>query len=529
MSEEELAGSGEQVHHHQAVLHDQYDTEAFEEARASYQKLSEAEISRKEGLATAPALLRDVFYAFHKPVVNLREADEMAASHLLNRQMVEGMLSTGEFKSLHHSTLGDEVASAIATVAASSRMLDTLDKATTRRVSELAALEEEVEQLMSQAQTLDALATKEAEAGPQTGRQSALAHKAEELQTQAKKAAARRDKLAHELTTPQALEPLENAARQAVRSALTGANQEIEELKGAIKAYTGGYDGDRGVGRRGDAGLTLADKVKLAQQVKNNPKLARIAEACGRFTSIALNIQKNKVDTSPPHQVVGLKTGDDLAHVLTSELATLSDPLLETVFEARFVDKKLLQYELEEREPQGRGPIIVALDSSGSMTSGAAGGISREVWSKGVALALVAIARLQKRDIALIHFSSPGQVRVDVFPKGQATPLHLMDTAQHFFGGGTEYAGWMEEALRLVDRAAFNRADVIIVSDGEVSIPPSSVVEWNRRRKEREMRSFAVLIGDTHSISELAEISESVTPLLDLTEDRVALNALFSI
>ena len=192
MSEEELAGSGEQVHHHQAVLHDQYDTEAFEEARASYQKLSEAEISRKEGLATAPALLRDVFYAFHKPVISLRESDEMAASHLLNRQMVEGMLSTGEFKSLHHSTLGDEVASAIATVAASSRMLDTLDKATTRRVSELAALEE-VEQLMSQAQTLDALATEGTEAGPQTGQPPALAHKAEELQAQAKKAAARRD------------------------------------------------------------------------------------------------------------------------------------------------------------------------------------------------------------------------------------------------------------------------------------------------------------------------------------------------
>lgn len=527
MSEAGLFTRGEEARQTHAVLHDQYDTQAFEEAQTSYRKLGEAESNRKESLATASALLHDLFYAFHKPVVKLREADEMASSHLLNRQMVEGMLATAEWSELHHATVGDEVAAAIATVAASSRMLDRVDKATTRRINELARVEEEIEQLMNQAHTLEALATEQAQTHPQ--RAEKLARQADELASQAQKAATGRDKLAHKLTAPEALELLENAARQAVRGALSQAAAEIEELNGAVKAYSGGYDAGGGLeGSGNNSGPGAAEKVKLAQRVRSNPTLARIAEVCGRFTRIALNIQKSKVD-APPQEVVGLKTGDDLAHVLTGELALLADPLLETVFEARFADKKLLQYELEKREPQGRGPIIVALDSSGSMTTRAENGMSREVWSKGVALALMAIARLQKRDIALIHFSSPGQVRVDVFPKGQATPLAVMDSAEHFFDGGTDYAGWMEQTLLLVDRSAFNRADVIIVSDGEVRIPPASVAEWNRRRKEREMRCLAVLIGETWGSEELGQISESVTPLLNLTEDSAALDNMFSI
>jgi uncharacterized protein with von Willebrand factor type A (vWA) domain len=87
----------------------------------------------------------------------------------------------------------------------------------------------------------------------------------------------------------------------------------------------------------------------------------------------------------------------------------------------------------------------------------------------------------------------------------------------------------MTEALKLVDRAAFNRADIVIISDGEVYIPSDEVAEWNRRRKEREMRCYSVLIGEIYGVEALAAISESVTPLLDLTQDAEALEAMFSI
>jgi uncharacterized protein with von Willebrand factor type A (vWA) domain len=513
----------------QAVVHDTYDAKAFSETQLTYKKLGEAEARRKEILTTAPALLRDVFYAFHKPVVQLTEAEEMAASHLLNRQMVEQMLTTAEFQELHHATAGDELAAAIATVGASERMLDSLDKATARRIKELALLEEQIQNLMTQAETLEGLADEQ----PDKAAAEKLAHRAEEYHRQAGEAVTSRDKLAQKLTRPQEIERIENAARQAVRGAISQAEEEINQLNEAVKAYSGGYDPQTGwnVGAGsgpGGLGLTAVDKVKLALKVKTNPKLQRIAEVCGRFTRIALTTQKNKVQ-QPPDEVVGIKTGNNLAHLVTSEFALLADPVLEMVFYARYAEKKLLEYELDKQEPQGRGPIVVALDSSGSMTTATAGGLTREVWSKGAALALLAIARLQKRDIALIHFSDSGQVRVDVFQKGFATALEVMTTAEHFYGGGTDYSNWMTQALKLVDKSAFNRADVIIVSDGEVYLEPAAVAEWNRRRKEREMRCYSVLIGETYGVAALAAISESVTPLLDLTEDGEALTTMFSI
>ncbi len=511
----------------QAVLHDIYDATAFEETQHTYKKLGEAATSRKEVLATAPALLQDVFYAFHKPVVQLIEAQEMAASHLLNRQMVEQMLSTAEFLELHHTTAGDEIAAAIATVRAGERMLESLDKATTRRINDLARLEEQIQSLLNQADTLEGMASEQ----PDEQAAGKLAGRAEELHRQAKEAISNRDKLTSKLTRPQEVERVENAARQAVRGAISQAEEEIGEINEAVKAYSGGFDSkadlNAGTGT-GPGGLNAADKVKLALKVKSNPKLQRIAEVCGRFTRIALTTQKTRVQ-QPPDEVVGIKTGNDLAHLVTSELALLADPLLETVFYARFAEKKLLQYELDKHDPAGRGPIVIALDSSGSMTTATPDGLTREVWSKGVALALMAIARLQKRDIAIIHFSDNDQVRVDIFQKGLASAMEVMSTAEHFYGGGTEYTAWMTEALKLVDRSAFNQADIIIVSDGEVYIPPPVVTEWNRRRKEREMRCYSVLIGETYGVESLNSISESVTPILDLTQDGEALNTVFSI
>ena len=45
-------------------------------------------------------------------------------------------------------------------------------------------------------------------------------------------------------------------------------------------------------------------------------------------------------------------------------------------------------------EPEGQGPIIIAIDESGSMTTDY-GGMTGQVWSKAVMLALLSIARLQ--------------------------------------------------------------------------------------------------------------------------------------
>ena len=79
------------------------------------------------------------------------------------------------------------------------------------------------------------------------------------------------------------------------------------------------------------------------------------------------------------------------------------------------------------------------------------------------------IERLLPSEIALlaeIHFSGPNDLRVDLFPKGQATPAEVIACASFFFNGGTVFEPWMGKALELVDGSQFEKADVICVSDG---------------------------------------------------------------
>src|SRR5262249_55173181 len=128
-----------------------------------------------------------------------------------------------------------------------------------------------------------------------------------------------------------------------------------------------------------------------------------------------------------------------------------------------------------------------------------------EVWSKAGMLALLSIARLQKRELAVIHFSGPNDLRVDLFPNGEATRAEVIACASFFFSGGTVFEPWMKKALELVDESRFEKADVICVSDGISDVSPEAQAEWTRRRAERGMRSYGVLIGSNQGEALLDE------------------------
>ena len=87
----------------------------------------------------------------------------------------------------------------------------------------------------------------------------------------------------------------------------------------------------------------------------------------------------------------------------------------------------------------------------------------------------------------------------------------------------------MRAALKIVDEAAFNRADVICITDGLTTIDPQMQYEWQRRRKEREMRVYGVLIGTDAGAAVLASISDALLTLDDLEGDLPTLQTIFNL
>jgi uncharacterized protein with von Willebrand factor type A (vWA) domain len=503
----------------QALSHDAYDVQEFDHAVEIYQRLAGVVSSAGKELHTAPALIRDLFWSFHKWAPRISEDVSLKPAFAINRQILEEVMSSAEWRLLRASTVNDSMIATIATIGACERAIKALDPNSRIQINQLAAAGEAAEKLFDQASALDETAL------------SASAKQVEELRNRAARARAeaeRQERAAAEIE--ESLEAddddLQRVIRQEARQGMAEALDEVEAIQNAIAAFDGGYSTGNG-GSGAALEMTAQEKIDLAMRVMKSPKLKLIAEMCGRFTRIALSVQKSRVN-HPPSEVTSIMLGNDLAHLLPSEVALLGNPDLEDLFYLKFAERRLLQYELEGRESEGRGPIILALDESGSMEERLSG-VSKEAWSKAVMLGLLAIARRQRRDFAIIHFSGPKQLRTGVFPKGESSPLELLDAVDFFFGGGTVFDPWMKEAARLVEQDQFDRADVIVVSDGVAAISKPAEAKWRKIRAARRMRCYAVLIGTNQGAELLGRTSDAVMTLDDLKQDLDVLQKVFSI
>jgi hypothetical protein len=114
--------------------------------------------------------------------------------------------------------------------------------------------------------------------------------------------------------------------------------------------------------------------------------------------------------------------------------------------------------------------------------------------------------------------------RLDLFPKGEATPAEVIACASFFFNCRTVFEPWTEKALELVDGAQFERAYVICVSD----VSTEAQAEWAIRRAERGMRAYGALIVSNRDEALPDVISDAVFRLDDLRSDLSALEIIFS-
>jgi uncharacterized protein with von Willebrand factor type A (vWA) domain len=507
----------------QVIAHDGFDVGIFEQAADDYARLARTMEETAGAIYTGPALLRDLFWSFHKRAPRIAPVAPLSPAHEINREIIEQISSTTEWCEMRESgTVGDPLSSAMATIGCTASAVTALDKETIRYLNQLIELSGEVERLFAHAEALDELAA----LTPDEERSNQMKKEAAQARADAAKKEKRAERLNRKLE--ESSEERGQRVRRAVRRGLAEAMAEVEQANDAIKAFGGGYDTGFGIenGASGRNPLSTKEKLVIAQQVGKSPKLQQIAAVCGRFTRIALQQQKTRVK-HPPDEITSITTGCEIERLLPSEVALLADPDLEDLFYLRFAERGLMQYDMIGHEPQGQGPIIIAIDESGSMTTDY-GGMTGEMWSKAVALALLSIARLQKRDLAVIHFSGPDDLRLDLFPKGEATPAEVIACASFFFNGGTVFEPWMEKALELVDGSQFEKADVICVSDGVSDVSPEAQAEWTRRRAERGMRAYGVLIGSNQGEALLDEISDAVFRLEDLRGDMPALEVIFS-
>ncbi len=271
-----------------------------------------------------------------------------------------------------------------------------------------------------------------------------------------------------------------SAVRKAITKGAQKATEAIQRFQQWVESYSYGTVPGTPMSAR-----NMDQKRDLAQKIMVNQKLQQIAELAGRMRIKAAEKQRSKTNYARS-EVTSIEQGADLNHLLPSELGLLGTEF-EHLFLARVAERKCNQYQLRGKETQARGPIVVCLDESGSMMG------DRETYSKAMALALLDIAQRQKRSWCLIHFDSKVH-KVDTFKAGEVDSKNLLDTLDHFTGGGTDFMHPLKRAVQEIRQdGAFKNADIILITDGQGPITPEFEDEFNRDKQELEFNLYTLL------------------------------------
>lgn len=253
---------------------------------------------------------------------------------------------------------------------------------------------------------------------------------------------------------------------------------------------------------------------RWASYLANDPGVRNLCEMLGKLRQIELSERIERVtitrtqsvtmpDIDSREEIVGVRLGRDLEHMLPSERALLADPETALLFDLKYVEARLMcfdmeglqtaqvQIEIEEdqttRDADKLGPMILCIDTSGSMKG------TPETIAKAVTLFMASKAREQKRSCYLINFST-GLETLDLNGGwGMETLLGFL--AKSFYGG-TDVAPALDRTLQVMHTEAYRRADVLIVSDFIMASLPGDLLARIGQQRDKGNRFHSLVVGD---------------------------------
>ena len=209
-----------------------------------------------------------------------------------------------------------------------------------------------------------------------------------------------------------------------------------------------------------------------------------------------------------PPEIRGVERSGELSRMLPMEAAFLGHPVLKHLWHARRHEHALMTYAVEgvdfaqettheagdetitrPKPPQDKGPMIVCLDTSGSM------GGKPEMVAKALVLEVMRTALREKREALLFQFSGPGDVaelKLDLTQQGLERLLDFLGCSFH---GGTDVDAPLRRAIDRLREAAWRDADVLLVSDGHFAAPQALVADIGAAKAELGARFHGLLIG----------------------------------
>lgn len=257
----------------------------------------------------------------------------------------------------------------------------------------------------------------------------------------------------------------------------------------------------------------LRSTIELLKKRKRYPSLERILSLLGRTPSeagdrkVRLMYGQHHLPHSGGSDIQGITVGQSFASLLPFETALFSDSQTEDIFLHKYVDHQLQLFHHKSESGKisnsknkvrlkNRGPIIVSLDTSGSME-----GLPMEIAILLVSNILIE-AQYQKRDCLLIVFSEEIEV-IDLKKKWDnfrtRSLCGLGDFIQQItsFNGGTDIIEMLIKVFELWEsQNTYQLADLLVISDFEIPNPSDDLLSKIMFYREQGYRFYGYQIGN---------------------------------
>ena len=270
---------------------------------------------------------------------------------------------------------------------------------------------------------------------------------------------------------------------------------DIEQLKKWVSYISN----DEGV----KALCDLMGRLRLAEQTRRQELIKAVS-----------TVTEYVPDINSSEEIVGVYLGNDIEHALPQEIALLSDDDTSVLFDMKFVEGRLMcfemegmqasSYDIEEEitveEEERLGPVIICIDTSGSMQG------SPETIAKAVTLYMATRAMSQHRNCFLINFST-GIETLNL--SGQFGMAKVMAFLRRSFHGGTDAGPALTHALGMMSKKEYEQSDLLIISDFIMASLPESLYKKISGAKAKKNRFYSLSIGGLFLSKRLQEVFDN--------------------
>lgn len=467
----------------------------------------------EELLPTFKYLHQDIFLSLYKYKAKVLPETQMHISTRMNRGIISNLINTPEYISLRQSCRMDQFNAALGTEIIGREAIEIIREAIENikdldkkkdAMDRLLEEEEKIDSLIEDIENIDELIEEAKRNGngayvnqlqqDKNAKEQAMAT----LKAMANKIAEECDELLDE-------DELASEISTVMGKTLDATSQEVQEVSDLCEAW--------GLGSGDACHVAFQNKKDAIERIRRSKKLNKLTDLVGKFKESAITEQKKKAK----HGAVEIKSvtvGDKIQDTLPSDRMNLCNDVTKKDFYRRMTEHQLMTYSKESHKQKNKGPIIVCVDTSGSMEG------DREIWSKALTVGVLEVAQMQKRDFACIIYSSHADDPI-IIKKDEIAPQKIIDCAEHFHDGGTDFQSPLSKALELIKDSRFSAADIIFITDGDCCVSDSFCRKFKQIKEEKEFKTLGVLVnmGRGHvSDASLKEFCDSITLVSNIAD-----------